>query len=512
MRSYSVFFFLILYISGCDQRKSSTQHNSVSAVLEEVEQHRPHFHFSPDSMWMNDPNGMVFYQNIYHLFYQYYPDSTVWGPMHWGHAISTDMITWEDKPIALYPDEHGYIFSGSAVLDVQNTSGFGSKDNPPLVAIYTYHDPEGVQEGKIDYQTQGIAYSMDNGESWTKYDKNPVLKNPGIIDFRDPKIRWFEPANKWIMTLAVKDHIRFYSSPNLKKWTLESEFGKDLGAHGGVWECPDLFPLHVVDSNEENWILFVSINPGGPNGGSATQYFIGDFNGNTFTPLDTEIRWVDYGPDDYAGVTWSNTGERTLFIGWMSNWNYATIGPTEKWRSAMTIARELSLNTYHDQLVLQSIPVPEFDSYITEVFQIQDFVINESISISEEASFNSPTFVLDMEIQRLNDFELILANDLANEVVLSYEMENSRFLIDRSNSGNVSFHPEFGNELVAERFLMNSSMNLKLVVDVASLELFADDGSTVMTAIYFPDEELDQIEIRSESGLSVSKLSLKTVK
>ncbi|HUQ97310.1 MAG TPA: glycoside hydrolase family 32 protein, partial [Chitinophagaceae bacterium] len=319
--------------------------------------HRPQVHFSPSTGWMNDPNGLVFFDNTYHLFYQYYPDSTVWGPMHWGHATTTDLLHWQHQPIALYPDSLGYIFSGSAVVDSANTSGFGKDGIVPLVAIFTHHDPNGEKRGTSTYQNQSLAYSLDKGQTWTKYAGNPVLKNPGIRDFRDPKVRWHAETKKWILTLATLDRITFYSSPNLKDWTRESEFGETVGAHGGVWECPDLLPLTY--KGETVWVLIVNINPGGPNGGSATQYFTGRFDGKTFTPLATDTRWLDYGPDEYAGITWSNTGTRTLFIGWMSNWQYAEKVPTAKWRSATTIPRDISLEKVGDKYLVRSLPVPE---------------------------------------------------------------------------------------------------------------------------------------------------------
>ncbi|HZF66021.1 MAG TPA: glycoside hydrolase family 32 protein, partial [Chitinophagaceae bacterium] len=232
------------------------------------EPYRLQFHFSPKEKWMNDPNGMVFYNNIYHLFYQYNPNSTVWGPMHWGHATSSDLVHWKHQPIALYPDSLGTIFSGSAVVDWQNTSGFGREGKVPLVAIYTNHDHVGEKAKRSDFQVQSIAYSLDEGATWTKYNNNPILLNPGIKDFRDPKVIWHEVSRRWIMALATKDRVSFYSAPDLKNWTKESEFGERLGAHGGVWECPDLFPLN--HRGQELWVLLVSINPGGPNGGSAT--------------------------------------------------------------------------------------------------------------------------------------------------------------------------------------------------------------------------------------------------
>src|SRR5687767_9219061 len=335
MQSFIKFLLLVLVLTSC------VGSNKNASADYYTEPHRPQIHFSPAEKWMNDPNGMVYYDNTYHLFYQYHPFSTKWGPMHWGHATSKDLAHWQHQPIALYPDSLGTIFSGSAVADVNNTSGFGKDGKVPLVAIFTHHDEKGEKAGRNNFQQQSIAYSLDYGKTWTKYEGNPVVTNPGIRDFRDPKVFWYEEGRKWIMTLATLDHITFYSSPDLKTWKKESVFGKEVGAHGGVWECPDLFP--ITHNGQKVWILVVNLNPGGPNGGSASQYFTGQFNGTDFTPYQTDTRWLDYGPDEYAGVTWSNTGERKIFLGWMSNWQYADRVPTEKWRSAMTIPRDLGL-------------------------------------------------------------------------------------------------------------------------------------------------------------------------
>ncbi len=247
-----------------------------------TEPHRPQFHFSPAEQWMNDPNGMVYYDGEYHLFYQYYPEDIVWGPMHWGHAVSKDLVYWEHLPIALYPDSLGYIFSGSAVIDWKNTSGLGKDGKPPMIAIFSYHNMEGEQSGRDDFQSQGIAYSNDRGRSWTKYKDNPVVPNPGIRDFRDPKVIWHEDSKRWIMVFAAYDHVKFYGSPNLIVWEHLSDFGKDEGSHGGVWECPDLFPLTDKTTGETRWILIQSMGGGNPNGGSGTQYFIGEFDGKSY--------------------------------------------------------------------------------------------------------------------------------------------------------------------------------------------------------------------------------------
>src|SRR5688500_16498045 len=285
----------IIMLAACSNPK-----NMVAERTTYNEPHRLQMHFSPKSKWMNDPNGMVYLNGVYHFFYQHYPDSNIWGPMHWGHATSKDLVHWEHQPIALYPDSLGYIFSGSAVLDANNTSGFGKDGKAPLVAIFTHHNAKEEKTGSSTFQNQSIAYSLDEGKTWTKYAGNPVLKNPGIKDFRDPKVSWHEESKKWVMILAVLDHVELYNSSDLKSWTKLSEFGKDFGAHGGVWECPDLFQLNIEGETKQKWVMLVSLNPGGPNVGSGTQYFVGEFDGKTFTS-DTgksQIKWIDWGQDN----------------------------------------------------------------------------------------------------------------------------------------------------------------------------------------------------------------------
>ena len=286
MKTLSALLLLGIFLYGCSDSNGNK-------TIEEMNQpYRPQYHFSPKTGWMNDPNGMVYYAGQYHVFYQHHPASTVWGPMHWGHAVSKDLIHWEHLPIAIYPDSLGMIFSGSAVLDKMNSSGLGTVNNPPLVAMFTYHNMPGEQAGRNDYQTQGIAFSLDSGSTWTKYSGNPVIRNPGIRDFRDPKLSWWEEGSAWIVTLAVKDHIEFYGSNDLINWTKLSEFGQTTGNHGGVWECPDLFKIKDNEGVEQ-WVLLVSINPGAPKGGSGTQYFIGDFKSGSFIAHDTITRWIE---------------------------------------------------------------------------------------------------------------------------------------------------------------------------------------------------------------------------
>lgn len=462
------------------------------------EPHRPQIHFSPKEHWMNDPNGMVYYKGIYHLFYQYYPGATVWGPMHWGHATSKDLIHWQHQPIALYPDSLGYIFSGSAVVDYRNTSGFGKNGKIPLVAIFTHHDPKGEKEGRNDYQNESLAYSLDGGKTWTKYSGNPVLKNPGIKDFRDPKVSWNEAANKWIMTLATLDHITFYSSPNLKDWTKESEFGREIGAHGGVWECPDLFLMNY--EGKKFWILIVNLNPGGPNGGSATQYFVGDFDGHKFTPFDNDTRWLDYGPDEYAGVTYSNTGNRKIFLGWMSNWQYAQVVPTEKWRSAMTLPRELSIEQVGKKYLVASKPVNELKTLEAKVVKLNNINSKDFDLTSVTGKLSGPCR-LKFNFTKASDFSITLSNSLNQKLVIGFDQGRNQFYIDRTESGKVDFEKDFASRSVAPRFVNTSNLDLTLIVDNASVELFADNGLTVMTEIFFPVKNYSAIKIETNDPI-----------
>ncbi|AHF16947.1 glycoside hydrolase family 32 protein [Niabella soli] len=468
-----------------------------------TEAYRPQFHFTPHKGWMNDPNGMVYFNGSYHLFFQHNPDSTVWGPMHWGHAVSKDLVRWKELPIALYPDSLGTIFSGSAVVDSANTAGFGKN---AMVAIYTNHNTALEKTGSDKFQNQSIAYSLDAGSSWTKYKDNPILLNPGIRDYRDPKVFWYQPGKKWILTLATLDHITFYASPDLKHWKEESRFGKNLGAHGGVWECPDLFPLK--DNGEEVWVLIVNLNPGGPNGGSATQYFTGSFDGHHFTPDDTHIKWLDYGPDEYAGITWSGTSDRKIFLGWMSNWQYANSVPTKNWRSAMTLPRELSIKKIKDQYRITSLPVKEFEKTLQPIQQLSNVMIKNNLDLAQVAK---GTFQLDLGGLPPVDFTIELSNTKGDKLEIGFDKKANRYFIDRTHAGATDFSQVFAGKHVAPRLSTSRSVNLKLAVDVASAELFADNGLTVMTSIFFPREPLRNIRIQSENALLIKQLKLSAI-
>ena len=351
---------------------------AISTRVTYQEQYRPQYHFTPASNWMNDPNGMVYHDGEYHLFYQYNPFGDRWGHMSWGHAVSPDLLHWEHLPVAIPESEGVMAFSGSAVVDWNNTSGFGTADEPPLVAIYTGHTGE--------RQSQYLAYSTDRGRTWTVYDGNPVL-DIGLKDFRDPKVFWHDEQERWVMVVALPDQYRvsFYASPDLKEWTHLSDFGP-AAAVGGIWECPDLFQLPVDgDPDNTRWVLIVNLNPGSMAGGSGTQYFIGDFDGTHFTAeapaagttsegmaMEAAL-WADYGKDFYAAVSWSDIPEedgRRIWLGWMSNWQYANDIPTSPWRSAQSIPRTLELRTTPEGLRMVQRPVEELQTLRGEIRRI----------------------------------------------------------------------------------------------------------------------------------------------
>jgi fructan beta-fructosidase len=453
------------------------------------EQYRPQLHFSPAKHWINDPNGMVYYKGQYHLFFQYYPNGITWGPMHWGHAVSTDLVHWLEKPIALFPDSLGYIFSGSIVIDSQNLSDFGKEGKVPFVAVFTQHDPVGEKNGRTDFQVQSLAYSLDEGNTWLKYTGDPIIKNPGMRDFRDPKLIWYAPLQKWVMTLAVKDHVAFYSSKDLKNWTAESDFGRCLGNHGGVWECPDLFPLTY--KGKTYWILIANINPGGPNGGSATQYFIGTFDGHNFHALEKDEKWLDYGPDEYAGVTWNNTGKQRIFLGWMSNWTYANQVPTLEWRNAMTIPRTLSLKVENGKMLLVSEPTLNLERLAIKRFQLK---CNEPQALPAQS-------LLELNLNTVVDYKIELYNEDGKKLIIGYDIKSGRYFIDRTNSGNISFNPSFGRISYAPRLSTNKLSNIKVLIDASSVELFADGGLTTMTSICFPNKPYNKFILKTDKNV-----------
>jgi fructan beta-fructosidase len=474
-----------------------------------TEMYRPQFHFTPEEKWMNDPNGMVFFNNEYHLFYQYHPFGTTWGPMHWGHAISKDMIHWEHLPIALYPDELGAIFSGSAVVDWKNTTGFFEDGQPGLVAIYTSAGT--YPDSDRPLQQQSLAYSKDNGRTWVKYEGNPVLSDVTITDYRDPKVFWHEATNKWVMVLATGQTITIYTSFNLKEWEFASEFGHQAGSHDGVWECPDLFKITVDgDQGNSKWVMLVSIGDNGQSvEGSRTQYFVGQFDGVTFVNenKDETILWLDYGRDNYAGVSWSDLQDgRRIYLGWMSNWRYANQVPTEEWRSAMTLPRELSLENTQDGIRLIQKPVAEVSTIRGEMEILEGMTVESDISVPLHHSLVEIN--LEFEKRDSNLFGFTLQHSEKGKTVVRYDVVRQILAVDRTDSGDNSFSSSFATVQEAPLKLKNDKLKLQLFIDTSSIEIFANDGEVAVTSLLFPIEASKELTLFSIEG-ETKVLSLK---
>ena len=454
------------------------------------EKFRPTYHFSPLYGWMNDPNGMVYKDGEYHLFYQHNPYGSKWGNMHWGHAISKDLINWEHRPDAITPDALGTIFSGSAVVDTDNTAGFGAG---AIVAIYTQNS---------DRQVQSIAYSTDNGRSFTKYENNPVLTSDAR-DFRDPKVFWHKETQRWIMLLAVGQEMQIFSSSNLKDWAFESSFGEGQGAHGGVWECPDLFELPVDGTNEKKWVLLCNLNPGGPFGGSATQYFVGTFNGKEFAnESPSQTKWMDWGKDHYAAVTWSDAPDnRRIAIAWMSNWQYANDVPTSQYRSPNSVPRDLSLFTVDGETYLQSAPSPELLK-LRDISKKRSFKVNGTRTIKDMIAGNEGAYEIELiiENQHADVIGFRLYNDKGEEVDMQYDMKEKKFSMDRRKSGDVGFNENFPMLTWTAIESGKDELKLRLFVDKSSVEAFGDGGRFVMTNQVFPSEPYTHIDFYSKGG------------
>lgn len=454
------------------------------------EPHRPLYHFSPPWGWMNDPNGMVYLDGEYHLFYQHNPFGSVWGNMHWGHAVSNDLVSWQHLPVAIDRDDLGAIFSGSCVVDKENTAGFGAG---AIVAFYT---SEGFS------QTQCIAYSTDKGRTFTKYDKNPVLSSP-IRDFRDPKVFWHAETNRWVMILAVSQEMHLFSSSNLREWTFESAFGEGEGNHAGVWECPDLVELPIQGTDEKRWVLLCNINPGGPYGGSATQYFVGSFDGKRFVNESPALtKWMDWGKDHYATVTWSNApDDRTIAIAWMSNWQYANEVPTKQFRSANSVPRELHLYRKNGETWLSSQPSPELKRLRGAAEKRAPFTINGKAEPFPLLADNNGCYEIELTLRAGNTTVVgfTLYNSKGEKVDMHYNMPAHSFTMDRRFSGETQFSASFPCATTAP-IPQAKEQKLRLFVDKCSIEAFDGKGEFVMTNLVFPQEPYSHIEFYSQGG------------
>ncbi|HEV2381904.1 MAG TPA: glycoside hydrolase family 32 protein [Terriglobia bacterium] len=469
------------------------------------ESFRPQFHFTPAKNWMNDPNGLVFYKGEYHLFYQHNPFGNLWGHMSWGHAVSPDLVHWRHLPVAI-PERNGVmIFSGSAVVDWQNSSGFCKSSDPRdpscLVAIYT-----GATAGR---QNQNLAYSNDRGRTWTGYAHNPVV-DLQRADFRDPKVFWYKPAQRWVMVAALppQHKVRFFGSLDLRHWTALSDFGP-AGAVGGVWECPDLFELPLEGQpGETRWVLSVNLNPGGVAGGSGDQYFVGRFDGVRFeneNPPDT-ILWADYGKDFYASTSFSDVPPadgRRIWMGWLDNWEYAAALPTNPWRGAMTIPRRLTLRRFGAGIRLVQQPVAELRALRGRHLA----VVNQSAADANQALQAGGVKGQALEIQAeikpggATDFGFRVRKGASEETVVGVDLGKSQLFVDRTGSGGAGLPAGFGGRQTCPLETSGGQpVRLHIFVDRSSVEVFANDGQGVISDLIFPSAASQEIEFYSRGG------------
>lgn len=462
------------------------------------EKYRPAYHHTPLYGWMNDPNGMFYKDGRWHLYYQWNPYGSKWQNMTWGHSSSADLVRWEHHPAAIEANGLGTVFSGSSVVDSANTAGFGSD---AVVALYTSADVS---------QTQSLAHSSDGGMTFEIYPGNPILTLES--EARDPNMFWDADNGRWVLSLAhALDHeMLFFTSPDLKEWTLQGSFGKGIGAQDGVWECPDLFRLKVDGSGEEKWVLVCNINPGGPFGGSATQYFTGDFDGKTFI-ADTDAegviptKWMDYGKDHYATVSWSDAPDnRRVLIGWMSNWQYAGEVPTMQYRSANTLPREAGLFRAPDgQLYLSSSPVAELGA-------LRD---KPSVSVrNKPAGGNGRNFplpgsnggaceiLLDIDSRKAGSVDITISNNDGESALLCYDAKAHTMSFDRRRSGLTDFSQDFPTVTTAPTFETDGKLSLRIFIDRSSIEVFGNGGKTVMTNLVFPTVPYSSVSVSAKGG------------
>ncbi len=483
-----------------------------------ADKYRPVYHHTPPYGWMNDANGLFYKDGLYHLYYQYNPYACVWGNMHWGHSTSPDMVHWEHQPVAIYRDGYGHIFSGSSVVDHANTAGFGEG------AVVSFYSSYNTQREYV--QTQCLAYSLDDGMTFTKYEGNPVLVPfDGIKDFRDPKVFWYEPEQKWIMIVSADKEMRFYTSQNLKEWEYMSGWGEGYGVQPRQFECPDFFQLTTAEG-ETKWVMIVNVNPGCYFGGSATQYFVGEFDGKSFTcdsPKET-VKWLDWGKDHYATVCFSNTGDRVIAVPWMSNWQYGTIVPTKYFRSANAIPRELGLFKAGGEFYVSAYPVAELSNLEKGSRTVDGIVATagkpQNVKLFDKTD-GAYELEMDINVPAVGRSGFRLMNDAGDVVDMYFDVLLQRFVMDRTKSGLIDFaNRSTTHEIENHDRRKTNSMNyvndfalatwapmavrgqhkVKILYDFDSLEVFIDGGKVVMTNLVFPDKPYDGLEVYSDKG------------
>jgi fructan beta-fructosidase len=475
-----------------------------TACAAEPDGRRPLYHFTPPKNFINDPNGLVFLDGEFHLFYQHNPEGDRWGHMSWGHAVSRDLVRWEHLPVALREEGGVMVFSGSAVFDARNTSGLGRPDAPPMVAVYTGHGH--------DKQTQNLAWSLDRGRTWTKYAANPVL-DIGSREFRDPKVFWHGPTGRWIMPTVLADRrtVRFWGSADLKRWEMLSDFGP-AGSVKGVWECPELFeaPVEGEGADGSRWVLKVDVNDGAPSGGSGGQYFVGHFDGKVFRSQESRADalplWIDHGKDFYAAQAWNGATEdgRPVWIAWMNNWQYANDIPTSPWRGAMTIPRTVALRRTSDGLRLVQSPVKSVQGLRGRHRTVGARPIppGEIRLAGEGIEGRALEIMVEFEAGDAESFGLKVRQGVGEETIIGIDRQAVEIFVDRSRSGEVQFSPHFPGRhtshwVTGERA---GPVRIHLLVDATSVEVFADDGAVVFTDQIFPKSESGGVSLFSRGG------------
>lgn len=481
-------------------------------------QWRPRVHYTPQHNWMNDPNGLVYESGRYHLFYQYNPFGNEWGNMSWGHATSTDLIHWHEQPVAMHANEKEEIFSGSIVADTRNTSGLGSAGVTPLVALYTsaYRLGSGHAPGT---QAQSLAYSLDHGATWQPYAHNPVLTlDPESKQFRDPKVSWYEPGHYWLMTAVVADAqvVKLYRSDDLIHWSFLSDFTlPDIPHSGALWEMPELVALALDgDPNRIKWVMIVGVNPWSIAGGSGTMYFVGEFDGRTFTADEvaapgsdpSRFHWLDHGADFYAAGTFSGApGTRPVAIAWMNNWDYAATVPTAPWRGAMTLPRELALKTIDGEPSLISRPAAAFDTWADgwPTTHLGDITVDSSIQALPAKTRGTAQRIKLTLVPRGAARAGIVVRRSADGTIgtrIVYDAIKRTLTLDRSQSGDSDFSTAFSTRHIVDLPLRDGRLPLEIVVDRGSVEVFADDGRATMTDLIFSPLSADGVALFSEGG------------
>jgi fructan beta-fructosidase len=471
---------------------------------------RPQYHFTPSHNFMNDPNGMVFYKGEYHLFYQYNPEGQVWGHMSWGHAISTDMVHWQHLPVGIPEDPNYMAYSGSAVVDWNNSSGLCKNPDPQdhscLIAIYA--------AAYKDRQKQHIAYSNDRGRTWTNYADNPVI-DVDAEDFRDPKVFWYAPKKKWVLVAVLADRRKalFFDSPDLKHWNKLSEFGP-AGDDAGQWECPDLLELPVENTEEERWVLIINRNPGAPAGGTGVRYLVGHFDGQQFTEAESAGKklWADYGKDFYATNSFNDMPKgdtRKIWIGWISNWLYAKNEPTVLWRGAQSIPRTLTLRRLGNQLLMVQTPVRELQGLRGQPFSLSNLTVQDANAKITHAGWSGETYEIEAELEPGSASEIgcRLRKGDAVETLVGIIPSSNMLFVDRTKSGDVSFSKDFPGRYSTT--LQNTKrVKLHIFVDRSSVEVFANNGEKIMTDRIYPSTDSMGIELYSTGGGKVVSLTI----